>query len=820
MAQTDVADYDLPAQDLESSLRAVARLSGRQIIILSEKVAGHQAPALIGRFDAEAAVDRLLAGSGIKARRAGETILVGAQDKSGENMGASGDITVTGSRIKGAPLASPRITIGRQQMLDAGFGDVGSALRALPQNFAGGQNPGVGSGANAGGIVNQNITGGSSVNLRGLGPDATLTLLDGNRLAYGGFAQGIDISAIPLEAVDRVEIVPDGSSALYGSDAVAGVVNVILRPPANGLSARARWGKATDGGDFSQQYSLVGGSEWQTGGAMAAYGYRQNDSIQARQRGYAAALGDPYVLFPEQTVHSGILRLTQDVGNAVQLRFDGLFNSRKTGRQISAYGAVLTSATSDRLYALAPTLEARLGTSWRFSLRGAYSKGRTIGRERDYVEDTEIFNAAVCYCNVLLGAEAFIEGPVLRLPAGTARLVAGGGYRTNKFANRNVDTGSGFSGRQNDGYAYAELFVPLVAEADQVPWVRNLSVTAAGRYDRYNRFGDIATPKLGLVYGPLPGVELKLSWGRSFKAPTLLQQLQTRSASLVNAQALVGANVPEGATALYTEGGAPDLRPERATSMSWTAQWQPSQRFSLDVTYFRIKYDDRVIQPIGSYLNALNPAYGQFLVRAPTPEDVEAAIAASSTGLQNYSGLPYDPSRVAYIIDNHYTNVANQKVQGLDFAVSYQQPVGPGSILTSLNATWLETRQKNSATSPYFALSGTIWNPPKVRLRGTLGWEGEHIKAYGYLNYMGELDDLRDTPSRRLGSQVSADLFVGYTFGEEAGLLADLELSLAVDNLFNAKPPLMMAAPFVEPYDSTNFSPVGRAVALSISKKI
>src|SRR3546814_5282255 len=71
----------------------------------------------------------------------------------------------------------------REEIQRAGFGDLGEALRALPQNFSGGQNPGVGKGARSGANTNDNVTGGSSVNLRGLGPDATLTLLNGHRLS-------------------------------------------------------------------------------------------------------------------------------------------------------------------------------------------------------------------------------------------------------------------------------------------------------------------------------------------------------------------------------------------------------------------------------------------------------------------------------------------------------------------------------------------------------------------------------------------------------------------------------------------------------------
>src|SRR3546814_4104538 len=99
---------------------------------------------------------------------------------------------------------------------------------------------------NGGNVVDQNITGGSALNLRGLGPDASLTLLNGHRMSYGGFSQAIDISAIPVEAVDRVEIVADGASAIYGSDAVGCVANVILKRDFDGVVLGVRYGRSEE----------------------------------------------------------------------------------------------------------------------------------------------------------------------------------------------------------------------------------------------------------------------------------------------------------------------------------------------------------------------------------------------------------------------------------------------------------------------------------------------------------------------------------------------------------------------------------------------
>src|SRR3546814_1222958 len=85
------------------------------------------------------------------------------------------------------------ITIDAQQIQNEGFTDLGEVIRSIPQNYSGGQNPGVTAGAYAGGYKNMNTSGGSSANLRGIGQDATLTLLNGRRMSYGSNDQAVDI---------------------------------------------------------------------------------------------------------------------------------------------------------------------------------------------------------------------------------------------------------------------------------------------------------------------------------------------------------------------------------------------------------------------------------------------------------------------------------------------------------------------------------------------------------------------------------------------------------------------------------------------------
>lgn len=104
-------------------------------------------------------------------------------------------IEVTGTRIRGGTTHSPVVTIGSERIREEGFADLGEVVRSLPQNFGGGQSPGVVSAIGSGNIYNQDASGGSSLNLRRLRPGATLTLRNERRLDYDGLMQAVDISA-------------------------------------------------------------------------------------------------------------------------------------------------------------------------------------------------------------------------------------------------------------------------------------------------------------------------------------------------------------------------------------------------------------------------------------------------------------------------------------------------------------------------------------------------------------------------------------------------------------------------------------------------
>jgi iron complex outermembrane recepter protein len=162
--------------------------------------------------------------------------LAGAQAAPAQDM----RINVTGTNIKRADTetAAPIETITREDILASGLQTISEILRQITANNNGSISPSFTNGFSASG---------SAISLRGLGPNNTLVLLNGRRLANFGLADDkhasyVDLQQIPFDAVERIEILKDGASAIYGSDAVAGVVNVILRQQYTGITATATGG--------------------------------------------------------------------------------------------------------------------------------------------------------------------------------------------------------------------------------------------------------------------------------------------------------------------------------------------------------------------------------------------------------------------------------------------------------------------------------------------------------------------------------------------------------------------------------------------------
>jgi iron complex outermembrane recepter protein len=198
------------------------------------------------------------------------------------------EIVVTGSHIHGENAAGSKpIVIDRRQIDASGYARIEDVLATVTQN-----SNRTNAATRDGDEVNNYDNRGTEAQLRGLGLGTTLTLVNGQRQGASGY-QGsfVDISSIPASAVERIEILPEGSSALYGSDAIGGVVNIILRKNFEGFEARAR--ASTAGGDATER-TLAGlwGHAGSDGHLLLGIQYDDSRALACSTRAYCAANGD------------------------------------------------------------------------------------------------------------------------------------------------------------------------------------------------------------------------------------------------------------------------------------------------------------------------------------------------------------------------------------------------------------------------------------------------------------------------------------------------------------------------------------------------
>lgn len=207
----------------------------------------------------------------------------GAQTTPGQTL-EEVTVSATGTNISGiAPVGSEALSIDREEMLSIGANDIADVVRKLPQI----QNLGfdeTSRGGNSTTDTGGNATRGNSINLRGIGQNATLVLVDGHRLAPAGTQTSFyEAIQVPIAAVERVEVIADGASAIYGSDAVSGVVNFVLRKDFEGMEVTGRYNVHQYSSDWAA--SMLGGTHWQLGSlgrgnVIASYEHVQQEPLR------------------------------------------------------------------------------------------------------------------------------------------------------------------------------------------------------------------------------------------------------------------------------------------------------------------------------------------------------------------------------------------------------------------------------------------------------------------------------------------------------------------------------------------------------------
>lgn len=192
---------------------------------------------------------------------------------------------VVGSHIKRTDIEgmSPVFAIDRDTIEKSGYNNLQQLFEKMPVT-------GNGTFSTRGNNQDSTANGGAAISLRGLGSDATLVLINGRRIAMSPFAENItnnfiDVNSIPMAAIERVEVLKDGASAIYGSDAVAGVINIVLRKNYSGTEVSVGYGNTTDTDADEKSATFLWGTNDDKGNMTLIVDYFSNNTLMNKDRG-------------------------------------------------------------------------------------------------------------------------------------------------------------------------------------------------------------------------------------------------------------------------------------------------------------------------------------------------------------------------------------------------------------------------------------------------------------------------------------------------------------------------------------------------------
>ena len=827
------------------------------------------------------------------------------------------EIVVTGSSIRGIPpTGSGLISVSRDDAKLVGAASTPELLATVPQLNSFNTAPRTSNGG----------LGSFAPGMRGLPSAATLPLMNGHRLISGSTQQtNPDYPFLPELAIERVEIVADGASAIYGSDAVAGVVNFITRKRVSGLEANVRYGFADDYHAFNA--GAIFGHEWSSGSFVAAYQYSENSNITGADRRYrsldfreaggvdtrSAVCPDanvnlftgpiyaapdlapglnlcdprgPVDLVPENRTHSAFVSARQELSPGVTLWADLLYSDRKDIVQAALPGQtfVLLLATNpffrappgtgtwyeyvdfrpdnlvgadhfDQIYRVrtgnaTAGVDVKLPGEFKASLYGTFNWSRNDTFQPGI--DTVALTAAANGTTAATALDPFgtgtspavvaaildnptdftnrqrtriaavkVDGPLAALPGGDVKVALGAEYRRETYRQRGSSGGVGFPedlGRRVQSL-YGELFVPIVGAGNASPMAHSLSLSLSGRYDHYSDFGSTTNPKVGVTWEPVEGLNLRGSYGRSFRAPGL-RDLGSTVGSYYAAAALVdafGVRDPlrgadqVGTILLY--GGNQNLKPEKARTYSFGVDFRPrfAPGFSAGATFYDIKYNDVIGTPSG--LGALlftDPTFASLVIRDPTAAQVTAAITDTVPFFYTFSAVP----AIENILDLRQGNFGIRKTNGIDFDVRYRHTAGFGTVFGGIAGNYiLKYRTQLSPTSTVAnSLEAGI---PRTTLRTTLGVTAGPVTFVNFVNHRSGVTASYATPT-------GSDLYhsKGYTTVDlrlslrlpDTGFVRGTEIAMQINDLFDKTPPYFPGTDGI----GGSYNAIGRYAAMSL----
>ena len=851
----DSLDLDIPSNFAGPALMQLAKSAHVQILVPEGIAKSITLPALEGRYSLRSALDSILTGTGLEYKFTSERSIVIQPDakkslpsKTSEDNDDIEEIIVTGSNIRGLKDGpSPVFIYTREDIDKTGVATTHEFIQTLTQNFSGGASEAsynVEGDVASADYAGSNINGGSGVNLRGLGNDSSLVLINGHRVAPSSPGGFVDISMIPVSAIERIEVLTDGASAIYGSDAVGGVVNFILRDDFDGAETRVRYGAVTQGDMDEYQLGQTFGHSWSEGHVLLSYEYYRHAHLDAQERSFSSDTTiKPYSLLPQQKRHSAFMTASQQLTDNIKLLADAFYNTRES-QAFNDRGVRGTNRIAENEQfgiTFGPTIQ--LTDSWQMNIVGSYTTNHAEGASY-YLDTGEITSSSSRvseHDGKTWSLDVKADGSLFSISGGNVRAAIGGHYRKESYETPDFETAFFVYNESRDVKSvFGEVFVPIIGEPNQIRGVDRLELTFAIRRDKYSEFGSTSDPKVGVLWSPFEGLNFRSSWGTSFRVPLFTELAGPGGTSLI--ANFPNLSSPTGKTlALVAYGRNSGLQPEEATT--WTAgfDFQPAAIPGLDlrIDYFNIDFRDRIEAVIVGFNDAFNdPRYATITTFNPSPEFVDEIV--STTDFFNYTIFPgFGPfaeiGDVEAFLDNRIRNNAVNKTTGIDFALGYDMDTDFGVWGFTFGGTYLfGQKEQISPDSPAVDVVDTTFHPVDLKVRSGITWGHEAISAGLYLNYVDEYLDDRvrsasgnqqnndPVPASPISSWTTVDLNVSYStdYGSR-GFLDGTVISLNVRNMFDRDPPYVEANGFSGAFvnfDSNNATAVGRFVSINLTK--
>jgi len=767
---------------------------------------------------------------------AGENVVTAYDTSAAANLD---DVVVTGTRQVGlaaSESASPIMVLGAEELAKTGSPDLMQAVATIVPSFT--------TQAFGGDMANQTL----QAKLRGLSPNHVLVLVDGKRrhttsnlAVLGGPYQGgagADLNFIPVSAVDHVEVLTEGAAAQYGTDAIAGVINIILKKNASGGSVDATYGGYYDGGGITGDVDGHIGFEPSEASYLNFTGEVHNHSHSDRggidprvisstnlasypnsNMPYAAGYPDLNKIQGDAEYHLKVAAFNGgfDLGGGTQFYTFGTYGYKEaasyenyrlpsrvshTATTTASNGATTTTTTYLYPFGFSPQ-EASKETDYAMTagIKGSladwnWDLGSTYGSDYLKIYTLNSANASL-YADTGSTPTDFYDGKFIATQwttnldfskdfevglAGPMNLAFGAEYRREIYEIGAGDAASRYKegGQSFPGYALTDAGVHdrknYAGYVDlAVTPITGLRIDAAARYEHFSDFGNTTVGKLTGRYDFTQAFALRGTASTGFRAPTLAEEYYSAT-NVGPGTAFV--QLPPNAAAASLLGLGSGLKPEKSTSFSVGLVARPSDRLTVTLDAYQIEVRDRIV---GS-----GTLYGSGgAINSPA---VTAAIVANGNFL--------DPT-VSQTGINIFTNGINTKTHGADLIFDFPVDYSWGNIAWSIGATYNSTEVTKIIATPAALAGQPLFDATAISDLETAS--PKYRANFGALFKVGKVSvNLRETvygPSSELESpdggiyyesKIGVSPVTDLEFGLEA--TSALKFTVGAKNLFNRYP--------------------------------